>query len=414
MRGRSNSPDREQTRLSSEVFFFSDFLPASAGLEPKFKFLDKQFKPERRLFRADMQTSKDEMLRLAEVLLQREQPRPRLQLDKKSKREWREIVNQKRQRVADALFRSALGTLTSIARETHCHPPTMKSVLAELRIRGRLQPFDYPNQKSQHETAVLDQLLNDPAYQYLATTDYKRLADSLLAGGRTVSRKFIPKRLHASAKKYVKLKRSRKGGDGRSFDSAQLKTVVWTALQAMESEDEQILFMDEVEFPAYCTSDYAWCLPDGRPTYNRRLDTDSLFAICLCSKKRMVAAQVFTDRINKEAVHFFLTEVLKKLSTSQRLVILLDNAGWHKARLIMHSDLNRLLLFNVARCWEANLIENCFSKLKDKWRRRPVAATEQQEKRFIGELLMLGSKESDFSGYRRQYLRQLISLIQQL
>lgn len=415
-RDRSTSQDRDQTRPGSEVFFYTDFVPAKGAEEFEFRNLDTRFRPEHRLFRADLQASKAEMQRLAEQLLHTEQDDKRRQREaQRHRREWREIVNEKRQRIAAALFRSAVGTLKSVARETGCHTSTVKAVLLELRIRGGLVAYDYNNQKSQQVTGLVDGLLSNADYKYLSTGDYRRLAMSMLAGqDERVSKRFIRKRLLASGKKYVKLQRARKAGDGRRFDLEQLKTVLWTALQAMEGTDEQILFLDEVEFPAYCTSDYAWCQPQDRPVYNRRLDTDSLFAICLCSKKRMIAAQVFRERINKEAMHFFLTEVLKRLPASQKLVILLDNAGWHKARLISQSSMTRLLLFNVSRCWEANLIENCFSKLKDRWRRRPVAASEQEENQFLCKLLMQGSTEADFAGYRRQYLRQLITLLKQL
>jgi transposase len=133
-----------------------------------------------------------------------------------------------------------------------------------------------------------------------------------------------------------------------------------------------------------------------------------------------LAAQIYLEKINKEATYYFLTEVLKRTPADKPLVVLLDNAGWHKANVVSKSSFAKFLLFNVPRCWEANLIENCFSKLKDRWRRRPLRVdlrgeTDLQgEVDYLAELLMEGSSEEDFSGYRRQYLRQLIGLFGKL
>ena len=182
----------------------------------------------------------------------------------------------------------------------------------------------------------------------------------------------------------------------------------------MAKNQETILFLDEAEFPLVNTSDYCWSKPDGLPLYNRRPTAGSLYVIALCSQERFLAVQVFTENVNQEGVYYFLTEVFKKFESKERLVILLDNAGWHVANLIKKSLLNKLLLFNVSRCWETNLIENTFSKLKSLWRRRRIAENLQEEIYNLVEILLKGTTREDFDGYRRQYLRQVVHLAENL
>lgn len=64
--------------------------------------------------------------------------------------------------------------------------------------------------------------------------------------------------------------------------------------------EEIILFMDEVEFPLYYTSDYIWCTPDNRSTYKRKgLAQNSLRVITLYNIE-YTAVQVHADNINKK------------------------------------------------------------------------------------------------------------------
>ena len=137
----------------------------------------------------------------------------------------------------------------------------------------------------------------------------------------------------------------------------------------------------------------------------------NLHVIALCSQRGFVAFQVHSREPNKEAIHFFLSQVLQRFKPQKKVVILLDNAGWHLANLVMESHMSRVLLFNVAYCWDSNMIENTFSKMKSLWRQRRVAGTFEEEVETLLEMFRRGWTEGDFAGYRRQYYRQLQGLL---
>ena len=413
--------ENAETRRCTEVFFAEEWRlrERKANLAIESRELSLNFEAVQARFNVNENEEPLNMLALAGELLEREEMAEskdsQLILGNRVKKSWKEAVNEKREKIRHALLHSKSCSMSKIAKETGCHSSTVKSVFNELKFRGQLRPFEYSHEHRREVIDVVDQALVDPSNQYFSTSDFKRLIDSFLQRLNVkVSKKFIRKRLHAKGRKYLKLKKSRRVEEFRTFNKDQLKSVIWTALQSMKEGGETILFLDEAEFPLYATSEHGWCLPDDRPTYNRRPSESSLYAICLCSQKGILAAQVYLENVNKEGVHYFLTEVLKRIPGSKRLVILLDNAGWHKANLVLKSSMARLLFFNVSRCWEANLIENCFAKLKDKWRRRPFTEDLQREVDWLVGILMEGSTKDDFGGYCRQYLRQLISLFKEL
>lgn len=173
-------------------------------------------------------------------------------------------------------------------------------------------------------------------------------------------------------------------------------------VQTLSRDDETVLFLDEAAFPCFQTSDYCWQQIDGpEVVYNRRDNYNTLHVIAICSQRQYVAFQVFTQPPNREAIFYFLAEVLSHFEPDKKVVILLDNAGWHQSNLILDSKIRDVLLFNVPYCWEGNFIENTFSKMKALWRKRRVAKDTEEEIESLLEMLMIGTTEKDFGGYRR-------------
>lgn len=144
------------------------------------------------------------------------------------------------------------------------------------------------------------------------------------------------------------------------------------------------------------TSEYCWLRQEEQIIHNTIESNESLYVIALCSQTRFVAFQVHTTESNKESTHYFLSEVLRRLD-QEKIVILLDNAGWHQSNLVLKSSMSEVLLFNVAYCWESNLIENTFSKMKCLWRKRKVAEDMEDEVKTVVKMFRRGWSKR---GYR--------------
>ena len=117
---------------------------------------------------------------------------------------------------------------------------------------------------------------------------------------------------------------------------------------------------------------------------------------------------------NKYDIHYFLTNFLSNWKSSDRLIILLDNAGWHVANTIMKGEFSELLLYSVPYMFQLNLIELTFSKAKAEWRKRPVVESLEEEVQAVVRIFTESIPQKGFSGYRRQYLRQVKFITEEL
>ena len=402
-----------QTRPCTVVIFIDQVDPLNLTLSCRPLVLD--YDPKPRLFQPNLRLRKLEILEVLHDLQKKEKREEPRQMDEeenkkttaKKKRErlsWSEEVNIRRSEIAEAIGRTEAESFKDLARRVGCHTATVKSVYLQLVLRGGPLEYNYNNIHTPEISNQLGSLISDPANQFFSTADYKRRVP-------VCSKRYIRRSLKASGRTYKKLERQRKVPRESKYDKKVLKQVIWTAVQAMARDDESILFLDEAIFPCNQTTDYCWLEKEQKVIYNRRENSKSLHVIGLCSQRGYVAFQVYLQPPNKEAIHYFISQVLDRLQKKDKVVILLDNAGWHLANLVMESMLSKVLLFNVAYCWESNLIENTFSKMKGLWRQRRVVKTEVEEVESLVEVFRSGWNERDFGGYRRQYYRQLERLL---
>lgn len=408
MKGSLQNP----TRPCSIVFFHDYNEPEDLSFDCR--HLNLTYKPKQRLFKGDFRMSKDEVIEILNDLKRqereiiegqeqpREQPRPR-----RPRVERIDQVNALREEISLTISNTESQSYREVAKRVGCHTSTVKSLFLELVIRGDPKEYNYNNQHSIETDTELNNLINEPANQFLSTTDYKRRVP-------VCSKKYIRRCLKNNGLRYKKLERRRKVKDEQKYNKGELKKVIWTTVQAMARDDETILFLDEATFPCNQTTDYCWMRDREEPIYNRRDSTESLFLIALCSQRGYVAYQVHSKEPNKEAIHYFLSQALEGLEEKKRIVILLDNAGWHLSNLTTSSKMSELLLFNVPCCWESNLIEITFSKMKSLWRQRRVVRTIGEEVENLVRVVRGGWSEKNFGGYRRQYYRQLEALLRLL
>ena len=404
-----------ETRACTAVLFLEDWTQGRARLPLTLttRSLDIKYQSQHRVFKADLSKTKASMRDLLVSLLKTEEllkSAGRVAKARKPKATWKETVNLKRKRIAEVLSRSPSSSIKKLAKEAGCHESTMRSAIKDRELKKARGLFEYNNQHSQEVVEAFDCLAKDTANQFSSISDLKRAMQ--IKASSSVSRKWIAKRLRHQGLRYLKLRRERRIGDQRKFDEGQLRRVVWTAAQAWKGDNELMFFMDEAEFPLYATADYCWCKPGDRPVYNRRILTKrSLHVIAICNNQSIFAVQILDRPYNKQSIHYFLVEVLKRLDPDQEVVVMLDNASPHASKLIVDSNFKDVLLFNVAYCWEANLIENTFAKLKALWRQRKVTDKIEEEVESLAKILLEPTTSRDFAGYRRQYLRQLLELV---
>lgn len=404
------------TKECSPVIFFDDWVAGrvSFPLEMTARKLDMDFNLEHKPFKANLSKLRHKITELLNSHLRAEEmmiPPSTNQSKRKPRPSWRVTVNSKRVKIEQVLNTSRSTSIKVLAKEAGCDQSTMRAAMKDRELKKTKGLYNYNNQHSPEVDLLLDNLITDPANKYFSIGDLKRSVQT--QANCRVSRKWIAKKLKSHGLRYLKLKRERKEGDQRVFNEKQLKQVVWTAAQAWKGDDELMLFMDEAEFLLNVTSDYCWSKPGELPTYNRRETAQrSLHVIAICTLDNFYAVQILNVPYTKECIYFFITEVLKRLNSGKDVIILLDNAGPHVSNFISKSSFKEVLLPNVPYCWEANFIENTFSKLKALWRQRQISQTIEEEIKTLTNLLLDSSSAADFQGYRRQYLRQLLDLVQ--
>jgi hypothetical protein len=93
------------------------------------------------------------------------------------------------------------------------------------------------------------------------------------------------------------------------------------------------------------------------------------------------------------------------------VTVLLDNAKYHTSLFINQSSIGKYLVFNVAKCWELNMIEVFFSKIKHRWQTRAVVRRREDEVEQLIRMFRECQVAEDFGGYRRQYLRNVQEIL---
>lgn len=395
------------TKTCTEVLFTGDDIrPEQLVLVQR--HINPHWRPTQRVFRPAMRMTTVEIREIVQDLMRGER-RQRMEGEENGGRReripWRDQVNMLRERIWREIEHSPASSMKEIAREVCCNVATVKGVMKQYLIRRGLKPYDYEAGHSNEVKNRLERAIQDPTHMFWTTSDYKRVIPQC-------SKRYIAKTLKSHGLKYVKTRRERREPVRRQAPWKEIKRVVWPSIQAFARNDETLLYLDEAEFPLVNSSEYCWARPDDRPLYNRRpAEHQSLHLIALCSQQRMVAIQIHTEHPNAQATLYFLTTVLDRVNRNGRVMILLDNAGWHLANLVKYSAVYQFLLFNVSRYWELNLIELTFAKAKDEWRRRSLAQNLQEEVETLAGLFMGRDFERDFGGYRRMYLRRVLQLL---
>ena len=377
------------------------------------KMLQRPFKPDRDLKTGEVRDLIDDLETRwrQDGLLSRQPPQER-GLDEEhrpnssicfEKLSRVDAVNFKRQTIGRVIANTKLSKIKHIAKAANCHQSTVRSYIEHLMLRRVIPVYNYRPSYDEHTQATLQSVIEDPANVFASAGDVKRIVPQC-------SKRYIANTMKQRGLRYLKTARSRLNPEPRLYKASDMQQLISTCTQALLQNDETLFFLDEVSFPLNNSSEYAWCRPDSIPQYNRRPDDRTLHAIAVCSHMGFKAVQVYTDSINKEAILYFMKQFLQSIELGKRIVVLMDNAGWHHANLVSGSGLAEVILYNIPKMYELNLIENAFAAIKSGFRRRPVAKGVEQEVALIVELFRESKQLERFCGYRRQYLRNLSAL----
>lgn len=265
-------------------------------------------------------------------------------------------------------------------------------------------------QETRYQTirSFIDRASRDEIEPFLTCATLKR---KLLTDLRMkVSRGYISRVLRELGFKYVDTKK--KFGVPKKYSQASnpldsRATGVFRAVTAhLKDPSIDLMFLDEVIFTLRSTPRYQW-LPRGSIPQERNFMRDyKIVCIVLCSMYQLVAIQMFESEVKQDDFIYFLSMVTTRLQIDQIYspIIVLDRASWHAGRKVLNCGLQDLLMFNQPGKPFYNYIELVFSKVKYRFKERPMEQTQLGEaQRILGCFNQLTSK--DFAGFRRLYLR---------
>ena len=313
-------------------------------------------------------------------------------------------VNRQRQALRAALAGDGGADAASLALMAGCHKSTARKMEIRYQLTGTIPDYRYNNTKPPGTADQIMQIMTSPEGFYLSATQVKQQMP-------TVSKRYIARVLKQRGWRYRKLRHT---PPPRELAPSEIRRVLRVCLPAFARDDETLLFLDEVMFPYNHTPVRCWRPKDQPFTgYKERVQgKEQLTCVALCSKTRVIAIQISEDTMDGEALVYFLTEALKCEGLPDRVVVLLDNARFHTSVLVRQSSIGQFLLKNVTSCYELNLIEMVFSRVKQLWKRRPSVPTVDEEVHQVVSCFRQAQLPQDFAGYRRQYLRNAAELLQ--
>lgn len=360
-------------------------------------------------FTVERQLDKETLLEMAKGMLEQEEraadinrgARPQRRV--RDRQSWKEKVNSQRDAVRADLEVGRVRTLDQMVEQLGCHKSTARKLRDRQLFLRHIPGYDYNNQHPPEvEQNIMGLMLSEEG-KYFSTSSVKQRMPE-------VSKKFVASTLKKNGLRYRRIRHTR---PPRQFSSDEVCRVLSTALPAFDRDDESLLFLDEVIFPLNHTPTHCWRRKEDTDAgYKERTQCKTqLTCIALCSKTRVIAIQLHTEEMQAQAIIHFLTEVLQRHRTTNKVVVLLDNAKYHSAQLVRESSVGPYLLFSVPRCWELNLIEVLFSKAKEKWQRRPSVRCAEEEVSQVIRVFRECQVPADFGGYRKQYLRNLVAIL---
>jgi transposase len=127
----------------------------------------------------------------------------------------------------------------------------------------------------------------------------------------------------------------------------------------------RLWFEDEARFGRMTDPRRAWAPPGVRSLVPRRIEREYGYAYAAVAPHEGALVSLVLPEVNAELMSLFLAEVARRYPKDFILMVL-DGAGWHKAReLIVPAQ--RRLEWLPARSPELNPVEHVWEELREKW-----------------------------------------------
>jgi transposase-like protein len=127
----------------------------------------------------------------------------------------------------------------------------------------------------------------------------------------------------------------------------------------------RILFEDEARFGRLSDPRRCWAPPGVRPEVHTQFVREYEYAFAAVSPQDGLLDTLVLPTVNTEAMNIFLAEVSRR-HAEEFLIMVLDGAGWHKARRLL-VPANMRLLFLPPWSPQLNPVEHVWDEMREKW-----------------------------------------------
>jgi transposase len=141
------------------------------------------------------------------------------------------------------------------------------------------------------------------------------------------------------------------------------------------------MFEDEARFGRMREPRRAWVPPGVRPLVGSRIEREYSYAYAAVSPHDGALVSLVLPEVNAELMSLFLAEVARRYAHTF-LLIVLDGAGWHRAKdLVIPANMRLASL--PARSPELNPAEHLWEELREKWLRNQLFFRQQAVERQV-------------------------------
>jgi len=125
------------------------------------------------------------------------------------------------------------------------------------------------------------------------------------------------------------------------------------------------MFMDEARFGRISDTRRCWCPKPLRPVCYAMVSQEYTYAYAAASVSDGTMDSLILPHVNGDCMQIFLDEVAAR-HPNDRIVMVLDGAGWHKSESLMIPD-NLRLLSLPPYSPELNPVEHIWDEIREKW-----------------------------------------------
>lgn len=124
------------------------------------------------------------------------------------------------------------------------------------------------------------------------------------------------------------------------------------------------MFMDEARFGRISDNRYCWCPKPFRPVCYSMVSQEYTYAYAAVSVADGEMDSLILPHINGECMQIFIDEIAAR-HPEDRIIMILDGAGWHRSELIKLPD-NFILVNLPPYSPELNPVEHIWDDLREK------------------------------------------------